>query len=182
MGDPFIGEVRLFGFDFAPRGWAACNGQLLPIAQNQALYALIGAQFGGDSRTNFNLPNLQGRVALGAGAGTGLTPRNQGVAVGTDSVAINVNQMPWHTHTLNAQGSNATSTSPAALSLAKGGKGSGKNFTPWNTYVAGPASSSVPLKNTTVSIAGGNQAHENRQPAQVLNYCIAVNGLFPSRS
>ncbi|NTV52632.1 MAG: phage tail protein [Candidatus Firestonebacteria bacterium] len=180
MSDPFIGEIRIFGFDYAPLGWAFCNGQTLLITQNQALFAVLGVTFGGDGKTNFNLPNLMGRVPLCAGAGTGLTPRNAGAAVGADTVALSVEQMPWHTHALNAQNANAQQAGPANAFLAKGGHGDGKAFTAWNTYVPGPTT--MPMSNQAVGVTGQGLAHENRQPVQILNYCIALQGIFPPKS
>lgn len=179
MSDPYLGEIRIFGFNFAPRGWAFCNGQTLQISQNTALYAVIGITFGGDGKTYFNLPNLQGRVPLGAGSGPGLTPRKAGDAVGADTVTLTDDQMPWHTHALMAQNANGQQAGPANAELAKGGHGDGRTFAAWNTYVAGPAT--LPVWNQAIGVTGNGQAHENRQPAQVVNYCIALQGIFPPR-
>ena len=179
MGDPFIGEIRTFGFDFAPRSWAFCEGQLLAIQQNTALFSLLGNVFGGDGRTNFALPNLKGRVPIGSGNGQGLKPRTQGMIAGSDTVSIDTAQMPWHTHTLTAQNANSQVTDTYNASLAKGGKLQGKNLISWPTYTAGP--STMPMSNQAISISGGNQPHENCQPSLVINYCIALQGIYPPR-
>ncbi len=177
--EPFLGEIRIFGFDYAPVGWAFCNGQLIQIRQNSALYAVIGIQFGGDGQNTFALPNLQGRVPLGAGNGTGLTPRKVGDSVGVDSVQLTYAQMPLHTHAVKVQNDRATQTSPQGAYLAQGGHGTGRDFTVWNSYTTGAPSN--PMWNQAISMTGNGQAHENRQPVQVLNYCIAVSGIFPPR-
>jgi microcystin-dependent protein len=177
--DPYLGEVRMFGFDFEPRGWAFCNGQSMLIQQYAALFSLLGVTFGGNGTTNFNLPNLQGRVPMAAGAGTGLTVRTAGVQVGKDAETLDTTTMPWHTHSLTAQNADSAQTGPASASLAKGGIKSGRVLNPWNTYVAGPTN--TPASNLAISITGQGQAHENRQPVQIVNYCIALNGIFPPR-
>lgn len=179
--DPFIGEIRPFGFDFAPRGWAQCNGQLLPIQQYSAVYALLGVQFGGDGRTTFGLPNLQSRVPMGAGAGSGLTPRIQGQSAGTDTITLTAAQIPTHTHTLSAQGSDANQLGAAGMSLGKPVTKSGKVSTPFAAYAPGQAPNAT-LAPQALPPSGSGAPHENDQPYQVLNYCIALMGIFPPRA
>lgn len=166
--DPFVGEIRVVGFNFAPRGWALCNGQLLPISQNTALYSLLGTIYGGDGRSNFALPNLQGRAVMHPGNGPGLTPRYLGENGGTTSETLSQAQMPAHNHALNAASGSATTGTPSgANSLAAGTV---------NTY--GAANNVVPMGEAV----GGGQAHNNMQPYEVLNFVIALQGIFPPRS
>lgn len=165
---PFVGEIRVVGFNFAPRGWALCNGQLLPISQNTALFSLLGTTYGGDGRSNFALPNLQGRAVMHPGNGPGLTPRYLGENGGTTSETLSQAQMPAHNHALNAASGSATTGTPSgANSLAAGTV---------NTY--GAANNMVPMGEAV----GGGQAHNNMQPYEVLNFVIALQGIFPPRS
>lgn len=163
--NPFIGQLALFPFGFAPKGWAPCNGQLLPINQNQALFSLLGTTYGGDGRITFALPNLQGRVPVGMGNGY-----SQGETAGQISHTLTNLEMPAHTHQMLGSASQASASSPAGNVFAT---------TPGNSYGTG---SSVPMNPLIVAPAGGSQAHENRQPFTVLSYCIALQGIFPSRS
>lgn len=178
--EPFIGEIRLFGFGKIPYGWAPCNGQSLAIVQNSALYAVIGLQFGGDGKTFFCLPDLRGRAPLHAGAGQGLTQRRVGDRVGSESVAVTAANMPAHNHAVTAANVRGTSPDPGSLSLAQGGTPSGRDFNPWNTYVSDNAPN-VALHTSAIQAAGQAQPHENRQPYLSLNFCIAIVGLFPVR-
>ena len=173
MSNPFIGEVKIFGGTFAPRGWALCNGQLLPIAQNTALFSLLGTTYGGDGRVTFALPNLQARAPIGEGQGPGLTPRVLGEVGGQAAVTLTAAQMPPHTHGLRASSTTpATTGTPSnsvALATTSGAKvyRAATNLTP----------SAAPLANS-----GGGQAHENRQPYLGLQFIIALQGIFPARS
>lgn len=171
MSDPFIGEVRLFGCNFAPTGWAACDGQLMPIAQNTALFSLLGTAFGGNGVSNFALPDLRGRVALGTGAGSGLTPRQQGEAGGSATVTLQPTHMPAHTHGLMA-GLSATGNSPELSSLAPTATGALAYRVPGGL---------VPMAGSALAVAGGSQPHENRPPMLALNFCIALQGIYPAR-
>ena len=166
--DPFVGEIRVVGFNFAPQGWALCNGQLLPISQNTALFSLLGTTYGGDGRTTFALPNLQGRAAMHPGQGPGLTLRDLGETGGTTEETLSQAQIPQHNHALNAASGSATTGTPSSTSSLAAGS--------VNTY--GAANNMVPMGETV----GGGQPHNNMQPHQVLNYVIALQGIFPSRA
>jgi len=176
MDEPYIGEIRPISFNYAPKGWAMCNGQLLSINTNAALYSLLGVQFGGDGRTTFALPDLRGRAALGKGQQPGGTAYSQGDRGGVEQVALNGNQVPSHTHTYTAAlqtGSEATTPNPkSAFPAAQVAM----------LYTDGPANAAMgtTITGDTTSIGNG-QAHENRQPYLVLNYIIALNGVYPSR-
>lgn len=166
MADPFIGEIRLMSFNFAPREWAQCNGQLLQIGQNQALFSLLGTTFGGNGQTTFALPDLRGRVPIHAGASHTLGER-----AGEQAHTLSVAELPQHQHA--AQGTSATGDTPVAPTnlLAD---------SPSQLYAAPGAM--TPLQPTSVSTVGGSQAHLNMQPFLTLNFCIALNGIFPSRN
>ena len=195
MGEYYIGQIIMVGFDFAPKGWALCDGQLLPISQNQALFTLIGTQYGGNGQTTFGLPDLRGRVPVGAGHGNGLTPYEVGQTGGQEQVTLTQNEMPQHTH-----GSSMSSISvtpvysknngarsvpnegdvPAVVSTGSGPSASTANAYGSNTNTENGASLNA---NGNVSIAptGGSMPHENRQPYQVINWIIALHGIFPQR-
>jgi microcystin-dependent protein len=167
MADPFVGEIRVVGFNFAPTGWALCNGQVLPIAQNTALFSLLGTTYGGDGRTTFALPNLQGRASMHQGQGPGLSYHALGEADGTQAETLSPAQMPAHNHALAAASGSATTGTPSSqVSLAAGAV---------KTYA--PAHNVVPMG----EVAGGGQPHNNMQPYLVLNYVIALTGIFPPR-
>ena len=168
MAQPFLSEIRLFSFNFPPRGWALCNGQLLPINQNQALFALLGTNYGGDGEVNFALPDLRGRVPIHEGTGPGLTPRLLGARIGAESVTLTEGQMPQHAHAQAAVASAATTTSPANTLPAQ-------SATPiWRTGAATPLSTGVASSPT-----GGSQPHPNMMPFLAINFCIALQGIFP---
>lgn len=171
MSTPFIGEVRLFGGNFAPLGWALCQGQLMAISQNDALFALIGTTYGGDGQTTFALPNLAGRIPLHQGQGPGLAPRTMGEQAGTETVTLSASQIPAHTHALIGNSAAAAGTSPAGALLAA---------TSVASYDTGAAA--TPMAAGAVGIAGGSQPHENMAPTLALNYIIALEGIFPSRN
>jgi microcystin-dependent protein len=170
MSSPFLSEIRIFSFGFAPRGWALCNGQLLPINQNQALFSLLGTTYGGNGQTNFGLPNLQSRVAFHSGNGFTL-----GQVAGEETHTLSQSEMPTHVHTLTGNnavvgaGANATVVSPIGSFWANDGK---------SIFSSSPPNSQMSPK--TVSNVGGSQAHENRSPYLTLNFCIALQGIFPS--
>ncbi|MEM7302674.1 MAG: tail fiber protein [Pseudomonadota bacterium] len=173
MSEPFLAEIRMMGFGFAPRGWAMCDGQTLPINQNQSLYSLLGTTYGGDGRTNFNLPDLRGRVPIHTGNdGTGGVTWQEGQLGGEETHTLSVPEMPAHTHTLegSSQDGNSINTNGTVLAREVG-----------NPYSASNANL-VDLRTGTISNAGGGQAHENMQPFLAVNYCIAIRGLFPSRN
>ncbi len=189
--EPFIGQIMAVGFDFAPRGWAKCEGQLLSIAANQALFSLLGTQYGGDGRTTFGLPDLRGRVAIGAGQSPGTGTYRQGVKGGSETVSLSANQMPAHTHGTSAVGvaikvnsgagteaTPAAGSSVAALVIPRTA----------GTAVYNSVNPDVTLNSKTgslsgnVDMAGAGMPVTNVQPFTVINYIIALNGIFPSRS
>ncbi len=172
MAEPFIAEIRMFGFNFAPTGWAACDGQILPISQNTALFSLLGTTYGGDGKTSFALPNLMASLALGAGQGPGLSQRELGQQGGQATVALTVAQMPAHQHDLRSTGS-PDSTSPAAAALAATANGAPAYRLPGAT---------TPMAAGSLALAGQSAPHENRPPSLVLMFCIALQGVFPPRS
>ena len=176
MAEAFLGEIRIMGFNFAPRGWAQCNGQLLPIAQATALFSLLGTAYGGNGTTTFGLPNLQaGRAPIGAGAGPGLTPRDRGEVGGVAGVTLTNQQMPNHSHAMLASAENADVAAPAP-NLALGRSVGQKVYAP-------PSTTLTPLDPQAVGMApGGGAPHNNLMPFQVLNYCICTQGIFPPRS
>jgi len=166
MGTPFLSEIRIFSFSFAPKGWAQCNGQFLPINQNQALFALLGTTYGGNGQTTFALPNLRGRTPIHMGNGHAL-----GEAAGSTAVTINIQQLPTHLHGLQAS-SNSTGTTADPTNAFIG---------PVNGGYA-PPSSLTTLDPSSVTSIGGSQAHTNMMPYGVLNFCIALQGIFPSQN
>lgn len=178
MSEPFIAEIRPFGFNFPPRGWAFCQGQIMSIAQNTALFSLLGTTYGGNGQTTFGLPNLGGRVPMGQGQGPGLSPRSLGATPGSETVTLLSTQMPAHNHTLTAQNASASAAAPGGGSLAKGSKG-GSRPGPLNTYAA---SSNTTMAPEALSLAGGSQPHENLQPYLVVNFSIALQGIYPARN
>lgn len=179
--DPFIGQIMMVGFNFAPRGWAFCDGQLLSIASNTALFSLLGTQYGGDGRTTFGLPDLRGRCAVGMGNGPGLTPRRQGDRIGQESVVLTQNDMPSHTHPLMGNNADANTNDPTNSTLAKDNVviERGSPAIPVNGYNTGVANVGM---GASIGNSGGSQAHNNMQPSLVMNYVIALQGIFPSRN
>ncbi len=173
MSEPFIAEIRVLPFNFAPKGWASCNGQLIPISQNTALFSLLGTNYGGNGTTTFALPDLRAQFVMGTGAGPGLTPRTVGEVIGTPTVSLTSAEMPAHSHGLRA-GITAGSSSPAGNAMAPTAVGGG------NVYRAPGATTAMAA--ASISPAGGSQPHENRQPYLGLNFCIALQGIFPPRS
>ena len=170
MTTPFMSEIRMFPFDFAPRGWAMCNGQILPINQNAALFSLLGTIYGGNGTTNFALPNMQSRVPMHAGQGPGLTSRSLGELGGTESHALTINEIPSHQHGLAA-------TSAVPL----GGPSNALLATPATTkpYRAGATQT---FSATLTGGSGSGAPHSNLQPYLTLNFCIALEGIFPARN
>jgi microcystin-dependent protein len=172
MSEPFVGEIRVFALNFEPRGWAACDGRLLPISVNTALFSLLGTTFGGDGRTTFGLPNLRGRIPLGAGAGPGLTPRNLGESAGTETATLSLNQLPAHNHAAKCNSGNGNQYGPANHYWAQDAGGA-------NEY---GATGTGQMSAAAIGLAGGSQPRSNLQPYTVVNYCIALMGIFPPRS
>jgi microcystin-dependent protein len=176
--DPYLGAILLFAFDFPPRGWAICQGQLLPIAQNQALFALLGTMYGGNGTTNFALPDLRGRAPMHIGTGPGLPSVVQGQTGGTEYVTLNSTQIPPHTHVVSVNNGASTVSSPVTgNSIAKLKDINNEDVKLYNATAANTL-----LHSNTIGIAGGTQPHNNMQPYLVMNYCIALVGIFPSRN
>jgi microcystin-dependent protein len=178
--EPFIGEIRMVGFNFAPRGWAFCEGQILPISQYNALFALLGTTYGGDGRTTFALPDLRGRFPLHSGngsTGSGLTSRQLGEKSGTETETLTIAQIPAHTHTalVNGFSSEGDSTIPDNNTWAKSGRGD-------PDYYTGEDNTIMSENAVQIGNAGGSQAHNNMPPFLGVNYIIALEGLFPSRN
>jgi len=188
--NPYLTEIDLFSFNFAPRQWAQCNGQLLPINQNQAMFSLLGTTYGGDGRITFGLPDLRGRAALGFGQGPGRPDHPLGESTGTETVTTTLTQLPQHTH----------AASPTAITATPRCKnGAGNQQTPVNTVPAIDAANAVLMYSNAApdasantgavalsgsvatTLTGSSQAHENRQPLLALTFCIALQGVFPSR-
>jgi len=172
--DPFIGQILMVGFNFAPKGWALCNGQLLPIVSNQALFSLLGTMYGGDGRTNFALPNLQGRVPIHTGQISGGSSYAIGASGGVENVTLLVNNLPSHSHQANCSNAPGTSADPTNNFWAKVAA-TGK--TP-NVYAASANGQMAP---TAIGVTGGNQPVTNMQPYLCVNFIIALQGIFPSR-
>lgn len=171
MTAPFVGEIRMFGFNFPPRNYAFCNGQLIPIQQNTALFSLLGTYYGGNGTTNFALPDLQGRAPLSSGQGPGLTTRDLGEVGGSRSVTLVGPEMPAHVHSMPAQGSRADRANASGSMLAT-------SADPVYSS-AGPTTTMNPL---STGIVGGGVPHNNMQPFLALNFCIALFGIFPARN
>ena len=172
MAEPFLSEIRIFSFNFPPKGWAFCNGQLLPINQNQALFSLLGTTYGGNGQTSFALPNLRGRTPIHSGSGHTL-----GEAAGSSAVTINISQLPQHTHTLTSNlcigggNVNATLGDPTGAFWANNGKA-----------MYSSSQGDKVMHPSAVTNVGGSQPHTNMQPYLVLNFCIALQGIFPSQT
>ena len=166
MSEPFLSEIKIVSFNFPPKGWALCNGQLLPINQNQALFALLGTRYGGNGQTNFALPNLRGRLPIHMGNGHTL-----GEAAGSTSVTVNIQQLPTHTHVLQVTSGNGTV-----------GTASGNVFAKALSSAYGAAQNLTPMSTDTVTSVGGSQPHNNMMPYLVLNFIIALQGIFPSQN
>ncbi len=169
MSEPFIAEIKIVGFNFAPKGWAFCDGQLLPINQNQSLYSLLGTTYGGDGRTSFALPDLRGRTPIHVGSSNG-TSHTLGQKSGEETHTLAANEMPQHTHTAQASNSDANTPVPAGNVLARA----------LNLYV--PPASTTQLRSGTLANTGGGQGHDNMQPYLAIRFGIALQGLFPSRN
>lgn len=173
MSEPFLAEIRIVGFNFAPRGWAFCDGQILPISQNQSLYSLLGTTYGGDGRTSFALPDLRGRVPIHVGMSDSGPDHREGQKGGEETHTLAANEMPQHTHQLQGVSEGSGVPIPGGANLA--------NSAPSEFYVQ-PGTTLVNTHPGTVTHVGGGQAHDNMQPYIVVNFCIALQGLFPSRN
>ncbi|MCR9121898.1 MAG: tail fiber protein [Phyllobacteriaceae bacterium] len=171
MSEPFVGEIRMFAGNFAPRGWAFCDGQLLAVSQNDALFSLLGTIYGGDGRTTFGLPDLRGRIPIHAGQGPGLSQRRLGAKAGAENVTLTVNQLPSHTHTYNASTTLAGANSPQDALI---GESPTIDLFSESTPTAGFSASAI-------THTGGSRSHTNLQPFLCVNFIIALFGIYPSR-
>ena len=180
MSSPFVAQITMFPFNFAPNGWAQCQGQLLPISQNTALFSLLGTNFGGDGRSTFGLPNLQGLAAVNAGQGPGLSPYSIGETSGSETVTLLQTEIPSHPHTLMATTNPGTTISASGNQLAKA-FGGGKQASYTGTYLSTNAPA-TPLSGFALTQTGGSQPHDNMQPYLTLTFCIAMQGVYPPRS
>ena len=178
MDQIFLGMLATFGFNFAPQGWAFCNGQLISIANNSALFALLGTTFGGDGINTFALPNLQSRASVSIGDGPGLSSRTIGEVSGSENVTLISAQIPAHTHFMTASGDGPTQATAQGASLGSQGRAGG---TMPNIYANG-ATSPVSMPSVTSTPTGGGQAHSNMQPYLAVNYSIALEGIYPARN
>jgi microcystin-dependent protein len=171
MGTPYMSEIRIMSFNFAPKGWAECNGQFLPINQNQALFSLLGTTYGGNGQTTFALPDLRGRIPIHMGQGF-----TEGEAAGQEAHTVSIGELPQHQHFATASttqavaGGGSTPTNTKILGQARG------------SFLYGPSSALIAMDNREISTVGGSQPHANMQPYTVLNFCIALQGAFPSQN
>jgi microcystin-dependent protein len=173
MADPFVAEIRIFPFNFAPKGWAWCDGQLMPLSQNTALFSLLGTTYGGDGKSTFALPDLQGRAPMHPGQGPGLSLHDLGETGGSETVTLLESEIPVHTHGLMAYPSDpADRFIPTGASLARSNNGQA-----W-----GPANNLVPMSPLALTPAGGDQPHNNMMPYLTFYFCIALQGVFPPRT
>jgi microcystin-dependent protein len=177
MSQPYVGEIRMFGGNFPPNGWAFCDGQTIPISENETLFQLIGTTYGGDGQETFQLPNLQSRVPIHMGQGPDGTTYQIGEAAGVESVTLNTNQIPSHNHTVNAastgqQQAPAANTLPSTVTAASA----------VNPHAYGPLNTAVQLNSGTIGVGGGSQPHENMQPFLVISFIISLFGIFPSQN
>ncbi|MEO8503273.1 MAG: tail fiber protein [Acidobacteriota bacterium] len=171
--DPFVAEIRIFPFNFPPKGWAFCDGQLLPLSQNTALFSLLGTTYGGDGKSNFALPDVQGNAPMHPGQGPGLSLHDLGETGGSDTVSLLESEIPSHAHQLRANSDSADQPVPSAtrsLARSTGGFAWNPTFTP------------TPFGDSALAPAGGDQPHNNLQPYLTLNFCIALQGVYPPRT
>jgi microcystin-dependent protein len=171
--DPFVAEIRIFPFNFAPKGWAFCDGQILPLSQNTALFSLLGTTYGGDGKSNFALPNMQGNAPMHPGQGPGLSLHDLGETGGSETVSLLESEIPSHTHSISASAVDGTAKSPAGSKVASG--------VGVNMYATAP-SPMVNLNGNALAPAGGDQPHNNMMPYLTLNFCIALQGVYPPRT
>jgi microcystin-dependent protein len=173
--DPFVAEIRIFPFNFAPKGWAFCDGQILPLSQNTALFSLLGTTYGGDGKSNFALPDMQGNAPMHPGQGPGLSLHDLGETGGSDTVSLLESEIPGHSHTMMAFTAVGNRLTPQANSISR--------ETGANTYLTNsPQPVTVNMSDSAVAPAGGDQPHNNLQPYLTLNFCIALQGVYPPRT
>jgi microcystin-dependent protein len=174
MDDPFVAEIRIFPFNFAPKGWAWCDGQLLPLSQNTALFSLLGTTYGGDGKSNFALPDLQGRAPMHPGQGPGLSLHDLGETGGSETVSLLESEIPSHTHGLQAANAPGNNKSPSGNSIARATGG--------NVYLPPTGNPLVNMADVAIAPAGGDQPHNNMQPYLTFYFNIALQGVFPPRT
>lgn len=174
MADPFVAEIRIFGFNFAPKGWAFCDGQLLPLSQNTALFSLLGTTYGGDGKSNFALPDLQGRVPMHPGQGPGLSLHDLGETGGSDMVTLLESEIPAHSHMLMASNEVGDYPTPDGASFSR--------VTTDNIYQSDTNTNLVSMSDQALAPAGGDLPHNNLQPYLTVSFCIALQGVFPPRT
>src|SRR5271165_3655358 len=174
MANPYVGEIRMAGFNFAPVGWAQCNGQLLPISQNTALFSLLGTFYGGDGKSTFGLPNMQGCAPMHFGSGAGLSQRDIGETGGETAVTVLTTQMPLHTHVAQNAAASTSGTPGPTVIFGGGGRGKEPAYAPAGTHVL--------MSAQAVGTTGGNQPHNNMPPYLTMNFVIALQGVYPARS
>ena len=180
MSNPFLAEIRIFPFNFPPTGWAFCNGQLMPLSQNTALFSLLGTTYGGDGKSNFALPNLEGNAPMHPGQGPGLSLHDLGETGGSDTVTLLQSEMTAHTHSINCVDGARVSGQvgqPGNATLVKAGTGG-----PANAYTSGVTTPNLTMAQNMVGVAGGDQPHNNMMPYLTLNFCIALQGVYPPRT
>jgi microcystin-dependent protein len=175
MSSPFVAEIRMFGFNFAPTGWAQCDGQLLPISQNTALFSLLGTMYGGDGKSTFALPNFQGSCAMNWGQGPGLSEYFEGQQGGSQFITLLQSEIPFHTHVLQGQAIDPAEVNAPAPTVVLGKSVGG------NAYAPRSSGQIVNMNFQTTSIAGGSLPHNNMSPYLTVNFCIAMQGVFPAR-
>jgi len=171
MSDPFVAEIRIFPFNFAPKNWAFCDGQTISISQNIALFSLLGTTYGGNGSSTFALPNMQGRAPMFPGQGPGLSSRDLGQSGGQESVTLNTNEMPSHTHTMTAATSAAVAEAPAGAALAESA----------SLNISSKTGAQKTMASDAIASTGGSLPHNNMQPYLVMNFCIALMGIYPAR-
>ena len=174
MSEPFVGEIRMFAGNFAPQGWAFCDGQLLAVSQNDALFSLLGTIYGGDGRTTFGLPDMRGRLPMHAGTGPGLSPRRLGAKFGAENVTLTVNQMPSHTHSVGGNNVAGSSSSPSGYFA--------KDVSNSNLYINSLSSTRTSMSSNMITNSGGSGSHTNLMPYLCVNFIIALYGIYPSRN
>jgi microcystin-dependent protein len=174
MADPFVAEIRIFPFNFAPKGWAWCDGQLMPLSQNTALFSLLGTTYGGNGKSNFALPDLQGRAPMHPGQGPGLSLHDLGETGGSETVTLLESEIPAHSHALNASNDAALTNVPAGGTLSR-------PFGRGNNLFSTTTSPLAPMSDQALAPAGGDQPHNNLQPYLTFYFCIALQGVFPPR-
>ncbi|MBR1164843.1 phage tail protein [Bradyrhizobium elkanii] len=176
MSDQFLAEIRIFPFNFAPNGWAFCGGQILPISQNTALFSLLGVTYGGNGTTNFALPNMQGNAPAAPGQGPGLSPYDLGETTGSPNVTLLQNQLPLHNHPVNVGTQDAADVQVPGPTRILGRSANAFAYVPGS-----PTPTLTQMNATMIGMTGGNQPHNNMQPYLTLNFCIALQGIFPAR-